>query len=253
MAAHHPTAAEADARAQLAQCARSLHRLNLLDLAGHVSVRIPDSPLILITPGGGLDKGRLTADDMVTIDAVGQRVAGAYPPPWETPIHTAVHADRPALAAVGHLHAHWSTVFSVVDRPLELVLNYAVLLRGPIPCYEDPFWIDTPARGAALSATLGQAMAVLMRGHGITVVGNTLEEMFYLAMVLEENARVLWEASALGTPKPLPADRLAEMIAIQERAAVGARAFQYYANLEAPDDAQRHHGRGSERGSGPEA
>ena len=75
------TNAEAEAREQLAQCARALHRLDLLNLSGHVSLRIPDSPLILITPGGGLDKARLTAADMVTIDADGKRVAGPYPPP----------------------------------------------------------------------------------------------------------------------------------------------------------------------------
>ena len=55
------TPAEAEAREQLAQCARALNRLDLLNLSGHVSLRIPESPLILITPGGGLDKARLTA------------------------------------------------------------------------------------------------------------------------------------------------------------------------------------------------
>ena len=60
------TPAEANAREQLAQCARALNRLDLLNLSGHVSLRVPDSPLILITPGGGLDKAPLTSADMVT-------------------------------------------------------------------------------------------------------------------------------------------------------------------------------------------
>ena len=238
------TNAEAEAREQLAQSARALNRLDLLNLSGHVSLRIPDSPNILITPGGGLDKARLTGDDMVTIDAEGNRLAGPYPPPWETPIHTVIHAAQPELASIGHLHAHWCTVWSVVDRPLDIVLNYATLLGGPVPVYENVYWITTPALGQQLCEALGQAPAVLMRSHGITVVGNTLDEMFYNAMVLEDNARVLWEASALGQPKPIPPAELPAMQAIQQSVQVGRRALQYYANLEATKDAQQHeHGR----------
>ncbi len=231
------TRAEEEAREQLAQCARALNRLDLLNLSGHVSLRIPDSPLILITPGGGLDKARLTGADMVTIDAEGHRVAGPYPPPWETAIHSAIHAARPELDSVAHLHAHWCTVWSVLDQPLDLVLNYATPLGGPLPRYEDLRWITNPELGAALCAALGPATAVLMRGHGITVVGNTLAEMFYHAMALEENARVLWEASAIGTPKVIPPGQAAELATLQ----VGmARALRYFANLEAPDGEQQH-------------
>ncbi|HZU07312.1 MAG TPA: class II aldolase/adducin family protein [Chloroflexota bacterium] len=231
---------EAAAREQLALCARALHRLDLLGLSGHVSLRIPDSPLILITPGGGLDKARLTGADLVTIDADGQRVAGPYPPPWETPIHTVIHAARPELAAVAHLHAHWATVWSVVDRPLEIMLNYATTLRGPIPRYDDLRWITTPELGQQLCRALGSAMAVLMRGHGITVVGHTLEEMFHNAMVLEDNARVLWEASVLGQPRPIPPEQIPSLAAILEGVRAPARSLRYFANLEAPADAQRH-------------
>src|SRR5437868_3156713 len=234
------TPAEAEAREQLAQCARALNRLDLLNLSGHVSLRVPDSPLILITPGGGLDKARLTGADMVTIDADGKRLAGPYQPPWETPIHTVIHAARPELASIGHLHTHWSTVWSVVDRPLEIVLNYATLLRETVPVYEDVYWITTPDLGQKLCAALGSAAAVLMRGHGITVVGNTLDEMFYTAMVLEDNARILWEASALGRPKVIAPEQITPMAAIQASVQVGKRALQYFANLEASKEQQRH-------------
>jgi ribulose-5-phosphate 4-epimerase/fuculose-1-phosphate aldolase len=234
------TEAEVEAREQLAQCARALNRLDLLNLSGHVSLRIPDSPNLLITPGGGLDKARLTGADMVTIDPDGQRLAGPYQPPWETPIHTVIHAARPELDSVGHLHAHWSTVWSVVDRPLEVVLNYATVLRTTIPVYEDVYWITNPELGQKLYDALGSAAAVLMRGHGITVVGNTLDEMFYNAMVMEDNARILWEASALGQPKVIPPTQIPAMAAIQENQKVGRRALLYFANLEASAEAQRH-------------
>ena len=235
------TQAETEARDRLAQAARALSRLDMIGLSGHVSLRVPDSPLILITPGGGLDKGRLTGADMVAIDAEGQRVGGPYPPPWETPIHTVIHAARPELAAIAHLHAHWSTVWSVVDRPLEIVLNYATTLHGPVPRYDDLRWITERPLAEALSAALGSAMAVLMRGHGNTVVGNTLEEMFNNALVLEDNARVLWEANALGTPMVIPQAQIEPLAAIIEGNKAPFRPLRYYANLETPTDQQEHH------------
>lgn len=236
------TPAEREARERLALCARALARLDLLGLSGHVSLRIPDSDLILITPGGGLDKSRLTGADMVTIDAEGRRVAGPYPPPWETPIHTVIHAARPELGSIGHLHAHWSTVWSVVDRPLEIVLNYATTLHGPVPRHDDLRWITDRPLAEALCRSLGSAMAVLMRGHGITVVGNTLDEMFNNAIVLEDNARVLWEASALGKPLVIPPEQIAPLAAIIEGNRAPFRPLRYYANLEAPTrEAQQHH------------
>src|SRR5580765_3389350 len=88
---------EEDAREKLALCARALGRIGGLGLGGHVTLRIPDSELLVITPGGGLDKEKLTAADMVTVDANGKYVSGPYGPPIEWPIHTAVHRARPEL------------------------------------------------------------------------------------------------------------------------------------------------------------
>jgi L-fuculose-phosphate aldolase len=225
--------AEEEAREKLALCARALARIDCLGLGGHVSLRIPDSDLILITPGGGLDKLKLTAADMVTMDATGKHVGGPYPPPLEWPIHTAVHAARPELDSVAHLHPHWSTIFSVLDRPMEAVLLGAARLGGPLPWFEVPKLVTTPDLGEQLRGALGSAAAVLMRWHGSTVVGDTIEEMFERARVIEDNARLYWEASLIGKVVPVPT----ELGGPQVRGA--SRTLGYYANLEAPADAQR--------------
>jgi len=234
--------AEAEAREKLAQCGRALNRLGLYGLAGHISLRIPDSDLILITPGGGLDKSRLKPEDLTVIDASGKRVSGPYPPPLETPIHTVVHEAKPEYGSIAHLHAHWATVFSVTKEPLEPALIPARCLGpGPLRTFDVPQLVTTPELGQQLNAALGDASAVLMRWHGITVVGRTLEEMFTRAVTLEDNARLLWEAKVLGAPMPLPRE------AIENRPTGSAdetlvRTFLYYTNLERPADQQIHSG-----------
>jgi HCOMODA/2-hydroxy-3-carboxy-muconic semialdehyde decarboxylase len=54
------------------------------------------------------------------------------------------------------------------------------------------------ALGQALARSLGSGPAVLMRGHGITVVGATLKEAVFRAVYSEFNARIQSEAQKLG-------------------------------------------------------
>lgn len=226
--------AEEQARDKLATCARALGRIGCLRLGGHVSLRIPDSDLILITPGGGLDKLKLTAKDMVTMDASGKHVAGPFSPPLEWPIHTAVHAARPDLDSVAHLHPHWSTIFAVSKRPLEPVLM-AMARLGGITYFEVPSLVTNPDLGEQLRASLGDAAAVLMRWHGSTVVGKTIEEMFDRAWTIEENARLLWEASVIGGIVPVPKE-----LSFDRPPTTNTRTLNYFANLERPAEEQRH-------------
>ena len=229
--------AEADARERLAACARAMGKLGGLGVGGHISLRIPNSELILITPGGALDKEKLTAEDMVTMDAAGAYVAGPYRPPLEWPIHTVVHAARPELDSVAHLHAHWSTVFAISEVPLEPIMLPAAARFGErLPYFEVPELVTTRQLGEQLNGALGRADAVLMRWHGSTVVGNTLDEMFDRAWAIEENARLLWEASVMGKVVPLPPG----VAKTRSASPNPARALNYYLNIERPKESQQH-------------
>jgi ribulose-5-phosphate 4-epimerase/fuculose-1-phosphate aldolase len=52
--------------------------------------------------------------------------------------------------------------------------------------------------GAALARSLGDAAAVLMRGHGVTVVGETLRQTVFRAVYTELGAQLQAEAMRLG-------------------------------------------------------
>jgi ribulose-5-phosphate 4-epimerase/fuculose-1-phosphate aldolase len=226
-------AAEEHAREKLATCARALAKIGCLGLGGHVSLRIPDSDLILITPGGGLDKLKLAAKDMVVMDAAGKHVGGPYFPPLEWPIHTAVHAARPELDSVAHLHPDWSTIFAISKKPLTPVRWQMAMLQ--INYFEVPSLITDPELGEQLRESLGDAEAVLMRWHGSTVVGNTLEEMFHRAFSIEENARLLWQASLMGDIVPVP-----EGTRVGGGGVTSTRTLNYFANLERSAEEQVH-------------
>ena len=72
--------------------------------------------------------------------------------------------------------------------------------------------------GAALAESLGPKSVVLMRGHGVTVTGPTLQEAVYRAVYVDVNARLQLEAIGLGA-----VDYLTEQ---ECRAAAAANASQ---------------------------
>lgn len=80
---------------------------------GNLSVR-EDNGDIWITPAG-IDKGKLTAKDIVRVRADGS-VEGAHRPSSEFPFHRAIYAQRPDLRAIVHAHPPALVSFSIIRR-----------------------------------------------------------------------------------------------------------------------------------------
>ena len=65
-----------------------------------------------------------------------------------------------------------------------------------------------------MARLLGDAKALMLRGHGAVVVGQSIREVCILALFLEESAKLQAEAIRLGTPMLMERDE-AEKIAIR--------------------------------------
>jgi HCOMODA/2-hydroxy-3-carboxy-muconic semialdehyde decarboxylase len=63
---------------------------------------------------------------------------------------------------------------------------------------ETDMLIRSPALGRALAESLGACSCVLMRGHGSTVVGTSIEQVVYRAIYAEINARLQMQAQGMG-------------------------------------------------------
>jgi HCOMODA/2-hydroxy-3-carboxy-muconic semialdehyde decarboxylase len=90
--------------------------------------------------------------------------------------------------------------------PLRPVFHMASFLGGPIPVFEirdaagpesDMLVRDEPL-GNALAASIGEHPAVLMRGHGATIVGANVRQAVFRAIYTAQNALLQAEASRLG-------------------------------------------------------
>ncbi len=215
-------------RQEVATCTRLLVMQEIMDYSGHVSARIPSINRILIQPRD-TSRSALTADDILMVDLDGSVLEGKGPAPAETALHICVYRARPDVMAVCHGHPTVSTLFSVVDRPLIAVRNFAYRFANNVAIHPDPTHIRTLEQGHAVAVTLGDRTACLLRAHGTVIVSSSIKELFMDCLDFEENARSLLYATALGTLLPLTHDEEEMLSASYGRAEFrAAKLWEHY-------------------------
>ena len=229
---------ENNLREQLATCTRIFAMQGMIGVFGHVSVYQPETRRVLITPGMGSDKASLRGEQMIRIDLDGKPLEGKEGPPVEWPIHTALHAARPDALAVAHLHTPYATLFTIAKRAFRPVTLQGAIFSDGVPLYPEAQLITTPARAEGLWKVIGDKRAVLLRGHGIVVVGKNLPEVLFASLVLEDDTKKTMQAATLGEVgiiSPEECRAFGAEIALERRA---QRAWNYFCSLESRWDRQ---------------
>jgi len=182
---------------QLVHAIRMLERAGFIDHNGHCSAR-RDAGSFYINSGASV-RGALTVDDIVTVDLDGSLVEGSARPPLEFHIHSEIYCARPDVHAVMHTHPQWSTFLTMVGEKYKAVYAQGVLL-GDIPLMDSPLSVNTKPMGEKLVAALGRGPAVLLKAHGVVIVGANIVECFALSAYVEENAYRQYMAMQIGDP-----------------------------------------------------
>jgi methylthioribulose-1-phosphate dehydratase len=174
---------------RLAETGRALHARGwALGTAGNFSAVVRREPLVLAISRSGVDKGRLTAADILQVDGNGLPLEAEAKPSDETVVHLAVVRQRGA-GAVLHTHSVWNTLVSEAagDDGGVSISGYEMLkaLAGvtthehaelvPIVPNTQDYARMTQAVVEAL-ATHPKAHGLLLRGHGLYTWGRSLEE-----------------------------------------------------------------------------
>ncbi|MBI4525169.1 MAG: class II aldolase/adducin family protein [Deltaproteobacteria bacterium] len=171
---------------------------------GHVSARIPDSELFILTPRISL--ALVNEKDLLVLNLEGEIVEGNSPPPFEAALHVAVFKQRPEIQAITRIHARRSGYFSVTDRRIEPVHSHGSFFSGGVPVFPKPDLISTLELGNDVVRSLAKKPAVLLRGNGQVTVGRSIPEAVMMAIYLEEAADFLFGALQVGRPIPLNAE-----------------------------------------------
>ena len=208
---------------------RILSHQKLVEGFGHVSARIPDSDLFLMTPRVGL--ALVKEGDLLTMNFHNEIVAGDLAMPSETWLHTAIMKSKPRVNAITRFHARVANIFSVTDRKLEPVHNHGSFFAGGVPVFAIPDLITTLKLGDQVAQALGDKPAILLRGNGQVTVGRTIPEVVMMAIYLEEAAQVLFGALQIGNPIPLTLDESAKRQVEALPPVDMERAWNFFKNL----------------------
>jgi HCOMODA/2-hydroxy-3-carboxy-muconic semialdehyde decarboxylase len=194
-------------KSELAIANRILVDQGVLDAFGHVSVRHPARADHFLL-ARNMAPASVTADDVLEFDLDGNPVSSTPHKPYlERFIHGELLRARPDAMAVVHSHSPAVIPFSVAHGvALRAVSHMGSFLGVHTPLFEirdvagdaSDLLIRDNALGRALARSLGTSAAVLMRGHGVTVVGATLREAVFRAVYTEFNARIQSDALRLG-------------------------------------------------------
>jgi ribulose-5-phosphate 4-epimerase/fuculose-1-phosphate aldolase len=183
---------------------RILAMQGVLDGWGHVSVRHNRDPNRFLL-SRSLAPELITAKDILEFDLdnnpVDAKGRNLY---TERFIHGEIYKTRPDVVAVAHMHAPPVIPFGVIDVPLKPIYHRAAFIAQGVPIFEirdaagmTDLLIRNPELGRALAQSIADKPAVLMRGHGATVVGPTLQRLVGRSIFLAMNASLQAQAMAL--------------------------------------------------------
>jgi len=191
-------------KSKVIEVARGLFENHLVvSTFGVVSLRIPDTEYVLITPSG-FSKMTLHNNHLIVVDLEGNLVKGNFRPSVETAMHTYIHKHRRELNTVIHTHSPMACAFAAANMEIPCVsAEQAFYLGGRIPLvrkYSLP-GTNEPSELKAILNALKNVDAVLMRKHGVIAVGRTPEQGLETAIVLEDIAKMAFYSMQLAKPK----------------------------------------------------
>lgn len=191
-------------RQALADVARDFHARGWMPgTAGNLSVRDQrDSDSFWITASGN-PKGRLDDHDFVRVDvATGEVREVLQPdarPSAETSIHQVIYRCFPDACACLHVHSVDACLAAseipenateISLPPLEVIKGLGVWVQDPrvsLPLFAN--WLDVPRIAADIEVQFALKLPVLsalmIRDHGITVWGDSLQQAYNRVEIVE--------------------------------------------------------------------
>lgn len=190
-------------RLELAACYRLFAFLGWTEMIfNHITVRVPGpEPHYLINPFG-LNYDEVTARNLVKINTAGDVLDGStYPVNLAGfVIHSAIHAARPDAHCIIHTHTTAGVAVACKEEGLRPDNFYSALLHGCI-AYHDFEGVTTNAdEQPRLIKSLGDKPILILRNHGLLVIGAHVPEALYLHWTLQRACEVQLATDSMAGP-----------------------------------------------------
>ena len=231
------SAEEWQLRCDLAACYRLVALYGWSDLVfTHISAKLPESVSgagthhFLINPYG-LMFDEITASSLVKVDEQCHKViASPFPVnPAGFVIHSAVHEARPDAACVLHTHTRAGVGVSAQAGGILPISQQSTFVLASLAYHDYEGVAFRDAEKPRLQADLGRANFLVLRNHGLLVVGKSIPDAFLSMYTFEATCRIQVDAlaggGALTQVNPLIVQGVSEAMRVQTGGLGGAFAW----------------------------
>jgi ribulose-5-phosphate 4-epimerase/fuculose-1-phosphate aldolase len=175
-------------RCGLAACYRLVDMFGWSDLINtRITARVPGSDDHFLINPYGLLFDEVTASSLVKIDAGGNKVG-----PSESEVNSggfaipsAIHLARPELACVLHSHTIAGCAVSMQKDGLLPLNQHALQVIGDVAYHDYEGTGRNPEERARLLQDLGDRHIMVLRNHGLLIVGTSIAETFVTTYRME--------------------------------------------------------------------
>jgi L-fuculose-phosphate aldolase len=164
-----------------------------------VSIRVPGDPTHFYMKPHSFGFNEITPENIVICNLEGEKVGGAGRKHSEVYIHSEIFKQRPDVMSVIHAHPTHAVALSATGKSLLPISQPASAFADGLPTYLGSInLIRSQQMGFDVASALGSHKAVLMRNHGVAVVGASVEESTVLTILLENACQIQLLAMAAG-------------------------------------------------------
>ena len=188
-------------RQQLSEYSHRAFRRHLVGgTGGNLSIRIPGTDTVLVTPTGiSLEEVEPSQNILVNLEGEILESPQDLNGSKETGFHLAAYKLKPGVGGIAHVHPPYATAYSNKVRPLPLATISARVVLKHVPCIE----CFAPGSAELRNAVNGgiqdnpEADGILMKEHGILAMGRDLRHAYYISDLTEDTAKIAYVAATI--------------------------------------------------------
>lgn len=203
---------EWSARQQLAACYRVFDMLGWSEMIyNHITVKVEGEDNAFLINPYGLHFSEVTASSLVKIDIDGNKLADS---PYPVNLagftqHSVFHRHLADAHCIMHSHTTAGMAVSSVEEGLRPTNFYAAAFSGQIAYHDFEGITVRNEEGERLIQNLGDKRVMMLRNHGMLVMGRTLPEAFLKHWSLQRACEIQVATQSMGTAIEIPAEVLA--------------------------------------------
>ncbi|MCR4870441.1 MAG: class II aldolase/adducin family protein [Atopobiaceae bacterium] len=192
-------------RQALIDCALEMRANALIKgSGGNVSMRVPGAgpdgaDAFLVTPSA-MDYDTMLPSDVVLVDADGATLDGCRRPSSDKTAILYIFRNMPEVNVVIHTHQLYATALGLVCD--ELPADFTTVIDElHAAVHVAPFTRSSDEGMGVLTVEhIGDALAVILKHHGVIAVGKSIDQALTAAIYLEESCQAYLAALATGLP-----------------------------------------------------